>query len=462
METVTPEPKARGLIIAPILAVVLFLLLLANAQPPALAITAGVALWCAIWWVLETVPIAVTSLVPIALFPLLGVLSPKAVAGAYGSPIILLLLGGFIVSAAMQHSGAHKQVALAMLRVIGTHSKRRLILGFMLASATLSMWISNTATTVMLLPVAMAVLEGSRDRQLGVALLLGIAYAASIGGIATPVGTPPNLIFMQVYAENTGREIDFVQWMGLGLPVVALFLPLCAWWLSRRLRGASGIVPPQRPGWRPAESRVLWVLGITALLWITRKPPLLGWSTLPGLTHANDAAVALLAAISVFVIPDGAGGRLLNWQRAARIPWGVLLLFGGGLTLAKAFDQSGLSAVLGAHLALLSALPVWLMIALVCLGVTFLTEMTSNTATTALLMPVLAAAALGANVEPALLMAPAAISASCAFMLPVATGPNAVIYAGGNLTVRDMTRNGLVLNLIGVVVVTAVALWRLT
>lgn len=407
-----------------------------------IAVTALVAVWCVLWWVFEPVPIPVTSLLPLALLSLLGVLSPAEVGQAYGSPLILLLLGGFILSRAMEHSGAHRRIALGMVRLFGARSDRRLVFGFMAAAAVLSMWISNTATTLMLLPVALAVLEKAEGDKLAVPLLLGIAYAASVGGIATPIGTPPNLIFMQIFTETTGETISFTRWMSWGVPVVLVMVPIMALWLTRNLHGNSEVELPQQGAWRSEEKRVLLIFAATALAWVTRSEPFGGWSGQLGLVYANDAAVALLAVVVLFVVPNGKGGRLLTWERAATIPWGVLLLFAGGICLAKAFVSSGMSILLGEWLASLNYLPLWALIAMICLVVTFLTEATSNTATTTLLMPVLAAAALAAGIRPELLMVPAAMTASCAFMLPVATAPNTVVYGSGRITVHRLAKEG--------------------
>lgn len=409
--------------------------------------------WVVVWWIFEPIPIPATSLLPLALMPLLGVIPQAEVASAYGSPLILLLLGGFILSTAMERSGAHRRVALTMVRLFGGHSGRQLVFGFMAAAAVLSMWISNTATTLMLLPVALAVLERADDRRLDAPLLLGIAYAASVGGIGTPIGTPPNLIFMQIYRETTGSEVSFLTWMSWGVPVVLLMVPLMALWLTRNLSGVGQVKVPEVGPWRTAEARVLTVFGLTALAWITRKEPFGGWSSWLDLPGAGDASVAFVAVVSMFLISDGRGGRLLDWKSAERIPWGMLLLFAGGITIARGFEATGISVALGELLSGLAYLPLLLVIAIICLAITFLTEMTSNTATTTLMMPVLAAAAIGAGIDPVLLMVPAAMSASCAFMLPVATAPNAIMFGTGRFTAGDMASAGLALNLIGVLVV---------
>jgi sodium-dependent dicarboxylate transporter 2/3/5 len=425
------------------------------------AVTAGVTALCAAWWVLEPIHIAATSLIPFAVFPLAGVVGHREVAASYGHTLILLLLGGFMLSAAVEKSGAHRRIALGMVRLTGGRD-RRLILGFMLASALCSMWISNTATTLMLLPVALAAIEG-RDRSIEVPLLLGIAYAASIGGVATPVGTPPNIIFMGIYQQNTGEEISFLSWMTVGVPVVVLMLPIAWLYLTRKLGGETGGGAPRAtalvvPGpMTPAERRVLIVFGITAAAWVFRGAPGGGWSALLGVKEtAGDATVALAAVVALFLVGDGAGSRLLDWKTAERIPWGLLILFGGGIAIAGAFESSGLSAAIGAGLQRLAELPAVLMIAAIALAVTFLTEVTSNTATTTLLMPVLAAAGIAAGLAPEMLMVPAALSASCAFMLPVATAPNAIMFGTGKVSTAVMAREGFGLNLAGAVVITVI------
>lgn len=451
--------KRIALFAGPLLALAIALLMLQAGWDRSQAFTAAVTALCAVWWIFEAVPLPITSLIPVALFPPLSVLDHNAVAKAYGSPLILLMLGGFILSAAMASSGAHRRIALLMVNLFGRGNDRHLVFGFMMASAVLSMWVSNTATTLMLLPVALAVLESAKNKALVVPLLLGICYAASVGGIGTPIGTPPNLVFMKVYTENTGAELTFLEWMKWGVPVVVCFVPIIGWYLTRRLNSRQAIELPVIGQWQIAEKRVLILFGITALAWMLRKEPFGGWSSWFGLPGANDASVALVSAILLFVIPDGRGGRLLDWESANKIPWGMLLLFGGGIAIASAFKVTGLSEVLAHELTDLSNLPVLLLLLSICLAVTFLTEMTSNTATTTLLMPILAAAGLASGVDPALLMVPAAMSASCAFMLPVATVPNAIIFGSGHVSIRDMVQRGLALNLMGAMLISLLCYW---
>lgn len=422
-----------------------------------MAIVTFVAVLCIVWWIFEPIPIPVTSLLPLAVLPLLGVLSPAEVGQAYGSPLILLLLGGFLLSKAMEHSGAHRRIAIGMVNIFGASSGRRLVMGFMAASAVLSMWISNTATTLMLLPVAMAILDATDQREtLSVPLLLGIAYAASVGGIGTPIGTPPNLIFMQIYEQTTGVSISFTQWMAWAIPVVVILVPIMAFILTRKLRGPLSVELPVIGGWRIEEKRVMFVFGMTALAWITRSEPFGGWKTWLDIPQANDASVALLAVVAIFLTPNGKGGRLLDWKHASTIPWGVLLLFSGGICLAKGFVSSGLSDLMGQWLASMSQMHLLTLIVMICTVVTFMTEATSNTASTTLLMPVLAAAALAAGIAPEVMMVPAAMSASCAFMLPVATAPNSVVFGTGMISTRRMAREGVALNFAGIAVISSV------
>ena len=455
----TPKLKRLSLWLAPLIGALVTLLMLQSGWEPKGALAAGLTALCALWWVFEPIPIPATSMIPLGVFPLLGILDGKQVAQAYGDPLIILLMGGAMLSKAMEKSGAHRRLALYMVNLFGGDDQRRLVFGFMVASAVLSMWVSNTATTLMLLPVAYAVLDSAPGKDAGklaVPLLLGIAYAASIGGLGTPIGSPPNVIFLKVYAEATGTMPSFSQWMLWGLPVVVLLLPLAGLWITRHLNQTSPLAIPQAGGWRTGEVRVLTVFALTALAWITLREPFGGWTALLGVPTANYAAVALTSVVLMFVLPNGSGGKLLDWESASTIHWGVLLLFAGGIAIAKAFSVTGISEAIGESLSGVTRLSIILLIASVALAVTFLTEITSNTATTTLLMPILAAASLGAGFDPALLMLPAALSASCAFMLPVATGPNAIVFGSGKMTVEQMVREGFALNLIGVAVITLV------
>lgn len=454
--------KKWALLIGPLIAVISTLLVINMGWPNDRALTLGITLLTATWWIFEPVPIPVASLLPLSLFPILGILSANQVGQSYGSPLILLLLGGFILSTALAKNNAHKRIALGMVRLFGGGSKRGLVFGFMAASALLSMWISNTATTLMLLPVALAILESSGDKELIIPLLLGIAYAASVGGIGTPIGTPPNLVFMKVYGDIVGEVPSFTDWMKWGVPVVFIFVPIIGLWLTRNLTGRGEYQLPENTPWTSAEKRVLSVFLLTALVWITRKEPFGGWSYLFDLPAASDGSVALLAVVFLFLIPNGKGEKLLDWKTANKIPWGVLLLFAAGIAIAKAFIVTGLSQIIGDALSVFTVMPVLLLIMALALCVTFLTELTSNTATTTLLMPILAATAISADMDPLILMVPATVSASCAFMLPVATAPNAVIFGSEKISVERMIKEGFVLNIIGTLIITSLFYLMLT
>src|SRR5688572_13144120 len=440
----------------PLLAVGLYLWMTANAEPHVLAATVGLTAWCALWWVLEPVPAPVTALLPLAALPVLGVLDAKQVAQSYGHELILLLGGGFMLSRALERSGAHRRLALGMVRAFGGRSGRHLLFGFIAATGLISMWISNTATTLLMLPVALAVLQSYPDKRLHAPLILGIAYAASIGGLGTPIGSPPNLVFMQVYADVTGTRYGFLDWMAIGVPVVLVFLPLLGLWLGRHLAGAPAAVLPEAGRWSAGEKRVVAVFAITALAWIFRSEPFGGWSALLGVPGANDASVALLAVIALCVIPDGRGSRLLDWETAEKVPWGALVLFGGGIALAAAFQTSGLSTAVAESLSGLNALPLPLLLLGIVGGVVLLSEIASNTATAVLLMPILAATAMAVGVDPALFMFPAVLAASVGFMLPVATAPNAIAYGSGEVDAQRMLREGAVLDVVGIVVLCVV------
>lgn len=450
--------KRLFLLLGPAAALLVWACMISLNYDKDMAWTAAVTVLCALWWISEAVPIAAAALIPLAAFPLLGILTQDQVGAAYGSPLILLMLGGFMLSTAMARCGVHRRLALMMVRLFGGHAGFQLVLGFMVASAALSMWISNVATALMMLPIALAICEKLEDHRMSVGLLLGIMYGCSIGGIGTPIGTPPNLIFMRVYGQTTGYEPTFLEWMGWAMPAVIVMIPVAAVYLSRKLPKGELVSLPHTGPWRKEEVRTLAVFAITALLWVTRKEPFGGWSGLLSLETANDASVALFAVTAMFLIPNGKGERLLDWPTAESIPWGILILFGGGVAIAMAFQESGLSEVIGNVLAGISELPTVALVLTIALAVSFLTEITSNTATTALLMPILAAAAVAAGIEPRLIMVPAVLSASFAFMLPVATGPNAVIFGAGKFSVPEMARAGFALNLIGAVVITAVVL----
>ncbi|MBO6575968.1 MAG: DASS family sodium-coupled anion symporter [Rhodothermales bacterium] len=423
--------------------------------------TAGAALLMATWWIGESIPIPATSLVPLVVFPLIGAGTIRETAAPYADPIIFLFLGGFLIALAMERSGLHRRIALNIIQRSGTGG-RALVGGFMVAAAALSMWVSNTATSLMMLPVALSVAQVADDDsgKLGLALLLGLAYGCNIGGMGTLVGTPPNALMVGFLEQEYGIAISFVNWLGVGLPVVLLGLPLTYFVLTRVAvrvpRGgqeeAARTVADELAGMEAmtrGERRVAMVFAGTALLWITR--PLLS-SVIPGL---SDAGIAMTGGLALFLIPRGEGGALLDWNTAKGLPWGALILFGGGLSLAGAFTRTGLSEGIGQTLAAVGALPQILILALLVALVIFLTELTSNAATTATMLPVLAAMAIGIGQSPLLLAVPAVLAASCAFMLPVATPPNAIVFGSGKVSVPQMARAGIWLNLGFIVLITA-------
>lgn len=470
------RPSQRlGLILGGLLFVVLLLI----PAPEALGAdgwrTAAVATLMAAWWMTEAIPIPATALLPLGLFPILGVLSPGDASAPYANDQIFLFMGGFLMAVTMERWGLHKRIALRIMAWVGT-GPNRLVLGFMIATAFLSMWISNTATAAMMLPIAIAVGEMFRPQdqegpyEFGIALMLGMAYAASIGGVATLIGTPPNAILAAAASEILDVEIGFFQWMGVGLPLVMVMLPLTWILLTRflyppgQLSGdASGIIAEERAALGPAsrgEKITAAVFVLTALAWLLRSEKTIEGVTIPGLQtwapNVGDATIAMTAAVLLFIIPvDWRRGEFtLDWPTARRIPWGVLVLFGGGLSLARAMDESGLAGWIGGVVALLGTVPIVAIVAFVAALVVFLTEVTSNTATATMAMPIMAGAATGLGMNPLEVMTAAALAASMAFMLPVATPPNAIVFGSGYITIPQMTRAGLWLNLCAIVLIT--------
>jgi len=438
-------------------------------------------------WVTVAIPVGAASLFPVALFPLLGVMSAKEAAPLYMNQLVLLFIGAFIVAIGLERWGVHKRMALAIVVRVGT-SRTRLILGFMMASAFLSLWIANTATTLLMLPIALAVCDrieanGERDDRFVIALLLGIAYSASVGGMGTPVGTAPNQEFLGQLESRfpDGPRISFGDWFMAWSPLVLIFVPT-AWLLLTRVllpqrdSGAQGslgvdVIRAERDALGPmnkAQARMLGLFIATAVLWITRADLVLGELRLPGWArlfmgeqaadpawyakHKNDisdATVATVMALLAFLIPSGVrrSENLMDWRSASKIPWEVLLLLGGGFCIAKGFQVSGLDKEIGAALSpLLEGTSEWVIILAVALFLSFLTELTSNTATTAVLLPVLAATAASAELNPLMVMMPATIAASAAFMMPAATPPNAVVFSSRRITVPQMFRTGFLLN----------------
>jgi solute carrier family 13 (sodium-dependent dicarboxylate transporter), member 2/3/5 len=447
-----------SLVLGPALAMIAAWLCIEQQQGFAFATTVALTVWCGIWWLTEPVPAPVTALLPLAVLPIFNILSAKEVAQSYGHELILLLAGGFMLSRALEKSGAHKRLAITMVNAFGGRSGRHLLYGFIAATGFISMWISNTATTLLMLPVAIAILETYPDKRLQVPLILSIAYAASIGGMGTPIGSPTNLVFMQVYQQSTGIAYGFFDWMKIGVPVCVISLFFLAIWLGRHLRTTPAAQLPGIGAWTSAERRVLTVFAITAAAWIFRSEPFGGWSKWLMLEKANDASVALIAVIALCVISDGKEGRLLDWVAAEKIPWGALILFGGGIALATAFEKSGLSNAIGQQLTGLQHWPLPLLLFGMMMGIALLSEIASNTATAVLLMPILAATAKAMNVEPALLMYPAVLAASVGFMLPVATAPNAIAYGTEKVSTRDMIKEGAMMDVLCVIIL-SVSCW---
>ncbi len=426
-------------------------------------LTVGLAALMAVWWSTEAIPIPATSLLPILLIPLLDIDTLAKATAPYANPTIFLFLGGFLLGLAMQRWSLHKRIALATLLAVGNQPSRQ-IAGFMIATAFISMWVSNTATSIMMLPIGLSVIglliAGSEEKEgarFAVALLLGIAYSASVGGIATLIGTPPNALLAAFMRENYDVQIGFGQWMLLGLPLSIGMLVFIWWSLTRggfRLAGGDsrGLLEKEMAALGPmsrAEKMVAVVFVLAAAAWIFQ--PLLA----DYIDGVNDTSIAMAAAIALFLIPVDLHKRvfLMDWEQANKAPWGVLLLFGGGLSLAGVIGASGLAEWIASSLGAFDALPLLAMIALVVMVIIFLTEITSNTATAAAFLPLLGALAVAQGLSPEMLAIPAAVAASCAFMMPVATPPNAIVFGTGQLPIQAMIKAGFVLNLFGVLLV---------
>ncbi len=474
--------KIFGLILGIVLALVVLIFFDLDPANPKVTRCAAVAVLMAVWWLTEAIPIAATALVPVVLFPLLGVVSGRDVSSAYFNNVIFLFVGGFMVAIAMQKWNLHRRIAIRIITLIGL-SHNRIIFGFMAATAFLSMWISNTATAMMMVPIALAIItriEDSGDKQaasrLAVPLLIGIAYAASIGGIATLIGTPPNLAFAKIYQISfpDAPDISFAKWMLFGVPFSLVFLVI-AWKILMAVFLKGGleytadkqllVAEKNSLGRLSFEEKVISIcFAAMALLWIFRSDIPLGnftihgWSDLfPDASYIDDGTIAITIALLMFLVPSRniPGERILRWRNAVTLPWGIVILFGGGFALAGGFKESGLSLWLGGQMAGMADFPPILIITMIGFSITFLTELTSNTATTQMILPILASLAIATHIHPLMLMIPATLSASCAFMLPVATPPNAIIFGTDKVTIGQLAKSGIILNLAGVVLVTA-------
>ncbi len=470
-----------GLIIGPVsfLSIIVFF----DLEPgkPQLTYTLAIAALMAIWWITEIIPLAVTALLPVVLFPLLGVMNGKDVSSAYFNHVIFLFIGGFIVALAMQKWNLHKRIALRILMLTGS-SPARILLGFMTATAFLSMWISNTATAMMMVPILLSIISKLEEfvekkdlNRYTTGVLLGVAYSASIGGIATLVGTPPNLSFARIFQIMfpSAPDISFSDWFLFAIPIsVSMFVlvwlylyfvfkPKSSW---KSLSTIDFKHQYKTLGKASFEEKIVLIdFILLALLWLTRTGISFGSLNIPGWSklfenpqYLNDGTVAIAMSIILFLIPsrENKHKRIMDWKTARNIPWGIVLLFGGGFALATGFKESGLSMWFGQEMIGVAQFHPLVMILFIGLGMTFLTELTSNTATTEMLLPILAGLSVSINVHPLLLMLPATISASMAFMLPVATPPNAIVFGSKRLTVIQMAKTGFVLNILGAILIT--------
>lgn len=464
--------KKIGLVLGPVLfALVMLFFNPENLNPDAKSILAS-TIWIAIWWITECVPISVTALLPIVLFPLTGGLDIKSTTASYGHNLVFLFVGGFIIALAIEKWNLHKRVALSIIKFTGT-KKSRIILGFMIATAVLSMFISNTATTIMILPVGMAIISKVSESNnsyeninFGKSLMIAIAYSASIGGMATLIGTPPNMIFAGVVKESYGIEIGMLEWSKFGLPVSLFLLIICWIYLTKvafsfedknQASGKQEINNQLKKlgKFSNEELKVSVIFGLTAFGWIFRK------QLVKIIPFLDDTIIAISFAIVLFIIPDKKNKPLLNWEDTIKLPWGILLLFGGGMAIASAFGKSGLALWIANLLSTMNGVSLFLLILIIVVSINLLTELTSNMATTAMLLPVLVTMALAINVHPYFLLVSATLAASCAFMLPVATPPNAIVFGSGLLKIEDMFKKGIWMNLFSVIVISLIVYYIL-
>ena len=465
--------KSIGLIGGIVFLFVMILLPLPDGMSPEARNAGVVALFMAIWWITEAIPIYATAFAPMVLFPLLSVLPAKETAINYGHDLILMMISGFFIAKAIENHGLHKRIALVLIKALGT-SRARILLSIMIATAFLSMWIANITAALMMLPIGLAIIFkeetlGEPGSKFGTAIMLGIAYASSIGGTATLIGTPTNLIFTGMMSKifPEAPSFSFYSWLKIGIPVLIIFLPVIWYYLVRYFK-ISGSIPGNRElihdelkqlgKMSPAEKRVMWIFILTTVGWIFREDLVIdtfvipGWSTLLGLSKfASDSTVGMFSAMLLFMLPAGKGKRLLDWKSAKEIPWGVGVIVGGGYALAEGFQKTGLATWLGSQLSFINAFPLLIVLFIVVGVVLLFTEMNSNTATANIFLPILASIAVAGAINPMLLMIPATFACSFVFMMPAGTGPNTVIFASNKLTVPDMFKSGIGLKLISMV-----------
>ena len=432
-------------------------------------LTAGVAILMTVWWVTEAIPIYATGLIPLLLFPMLDLFEIKVVATSYAHPLVLLFLGGFIIASAMEDSGLHKRIALKILSLSGT-SPSKIIAGFMITTAILSMWVSNTASTIMMLPIATSVIAFFTSQQnvekntFAIPLLLSIAYAASIGGTATLIGTPTNIMLASILSDTYDFKISFIDWFMIGLPVAAILIPIVWFFLTKVIFQVSAkksdalehtLIEMNKEIGKPSatEKIVACIFFLTATLWIFRKTLNEKFNF-----YLNDTSIGIMGALLLFIIPYGSNKRACNWETANKIPWGVLFLVGGGIALSRAIKSSGLAEWIGSFSNYLYGLDIYILVFIAVALIILLTELNSNTATVATFSPILIIFAIGLEVNPLIFVIPTTIAASCAFMLPIATPPNAVIFGSGKVKINDMIKAGLLLNIISIFVVTVLSL----
>lgn len=432
----------------------------------------GSAIWMVTWWITEAAPMAVTALLPIILFPALDVFTLKEATAPYASPIIFLFMGGFLLALGLEEHGLHKRIALGLIKITGT-SANGIILGFMLATAFLSMWISNTATTIMMLPIAISVINLIKHDSLdskgfghfSIALMLGIAYSANIGGLATIIGTPPNVVFVGYAEELLQIEIGFAEWMMVGVPISMILLLITYLILTQvihknklgKMSNAEALINREFEAlgkWKTEEKIVAVVFGLTALMWIFKAP----LNNIIGFPLLNDTVTAMIGGTFMFIIPLDLKGKnyILHWKATQRLPWGILLLFGGGMTLAKAMEHAGLVNIIADVIAQ-NQLSVLLIFLILITTMLFMTELMSNVALATIFIPIVMAIATGGNINPLLLSIPVAMAASCAFMMPISTPPNAIVFSSGHIKITQMVKVGIWLNILSVIVLLGAA-----